>query len=137
MSFIENSSIFDRFLKIHSSLISKEMEIQFDTGWHNGTGYMDNAVQAKLTYDEPRAGIDNLDREFIIIPTKLGNVIVFKRNSIGQKLVMNCSKELGSLLRVDNSFSEFEEVLIFGGNTMYFFKHANIGARLKDIDVKM
>lgn len=52
-------------------------EITFNPEWSNGTGYFDGAVTASI--EAPSKSSDQHGRKIFIIPTLVGNVIVFQR----------------------------------------------------------
>lgn len=64
-----------------------ENSIPFNPGWKNGTGYLDNAVHDK-SIKVTSTTIDDIGRKVIIVPTPVGNVVVFERHSNGSSPVV-------------------------------------------------
>lgn len=58
--------------------------IEFNAKWANGTGYYDNAVR-DLQITEICKTVDNANRKIIVIPTAIGNVVVFERFTNGDR----------------------------------------------------
>lgn len=64
--------------------------IEFDKKYHNGTGYLDNAVHIPLKQGETAKMIDDARRKCILVGTLFGTVIVFQRYSDNlDKIVCN------------------------------------------------
>ena len=59
-------------------------EVVFNPSWKNGTGYLDNAVH-DLQITEICKTVDNANRKVIIIPTPVGNVVLFERFTNGDR----------------------------------------------------
>lgn len=61
--------------------------VEFNPSWKNGTGYLDNAVHDK-SIEVASTTIDDIGRKVIIVPTPVGNVVVFERHSNGSSPVV-------------------------------------------------
>ena len=67
--------------------------VEFKETWKNGTGYFDNAVFDK-EINEISKSTDAHGRRIIIIPTMVGNVVVFERYKGGDVIVSNAPRAL-------------------------------------------
>lgn len=58
-------------------------EVEYDAAWENGTGYLDHAVSGEHAPILPDGMIaktvDPAGRKILIVPTRLGNVVLFER----------------------------------------------------------
>ena len=61
--------------------------VEFNPSWKNNTGYLDNAVHDKNIVEICKT-IDDKGRKMIIIPTPVGNVVVFERYTNGENGVV-------------------------------------------------
>ena len=73
-------------------------EVVFNPSWKNGTGYLDNAVH-DLQITEICKTVDNAHRKIIVIPTAIGNVVVFERFTDGDRgiIVSNAPRAIERL----------------------------------------
>ena len=104
--------------------------VEFKTSWANGTGYMDNAVHDK-EINEISKSIDTHGRRMILIPTLLGNVVIFERYTNSDVIVSNeplAIKKLVAGLDVNTSLGEQELEFYLG--TEWGVPH--IGERLEE-----
>ena len=102
---------------------SDVVDITFDAGWSNGTGYLDGAVKAPIKGLEAPGSIgrcrDQHGRRVLVVRTRFGNVVVFDRYT-GQEqagvYVSNApSNPLIRLAVSDSSVTEDEMNTLFGG----------------------
>ena len=61
--------------------------VEFNPSWKNSTGYLNNAVHDKSITTTSKT-IDDFGRKVIIVPTPVGNVVVFERHSNGSSSVV-------------------------------------------------
>lgn len=73
-------------------------EVVFNPSWKNGTGYLDNAVH-DLQITEICKTVDNANRKVVIIPTPVGNVVLFERFTDGDRgiIVSNAPRAIEKL----------------------------------------
>lgn len=71
----------------NAAFIRLENSIPFNPAWKNSTGYLDNAVHDK-SIEVASTTIDDIGRKVIIVPTPVGNVVVFERHSNGSSPVV-------------------------------------------------
>ena len=72
--------------------------IEFNSEWKNGTGYLDGAVTEEIT--ATCKSIDDHGRKVIMIPTGIGNIVLFERFKEGQYgiIVYNCPQTVEAIL---------------------------------------
>lgn len=110
------------FNAIHAAVTAT---IEFDPKWNNGTGYMDGAVTADLGLNPGdivkgnTGGVNN--RNFLIMGTPTGNVIVFQRYTAGAQnvVVANCPPAVGELLGLNNAIRQDALAKAFGQSADY------------------
>lgn len=71
----------------NAAFIRLENSIPFNPAWKNSTGYLDNAVHDK-SITTTSTTIDDFGRKVVIVPTPVGNVVVFERHSNGSSSVV-------------------------------------------------
>ena len=107
--------------------------VEFNPSWKNGTGYLDNAVHDK-SIEVASTTIDDFGRKVIIVPTPVGNVVVFERFSGGDRgiIVSNAPRQVASLgagLDLHSSLGDNELEFYLG--TEWGTSH--IGQRIDDL----
>lgn len=72
--------------------------IEFNPSWKNGTGYLDGAVTEEIT--ATCKSIDDHGRKVILIPTGIGNIVLFERYKGGESgvIVCNCPRTVKVIL---------------------------------------
>ena len=110
-----------------------ENSIPFNPAWKNRTGYLDNAVHDK-SITITSTTIDDFGRKVIIVPTTVGNVVVFERFSGGDRgiIVSNAPRQVASLgagLDLHGSLGDNELEFYLG--TEWGTSH--IGQRIDDL----
>ena len=105
--------------------------VEFNSEWKNGTGYFDNAVHDKSIVESCKT-VDDKGRKMIIIPTTVGNVVVFERYTNGSSsvVVSNAPLAIEKLaIGLDLSGSLGEDALTFYLGDKW--GNQNIGDRLE------
>ena len=104
--------------------------VEFKTSWANGTGYLDNAVHDK-EINEISKSVDPHGRRIIVIPTMVGNVVVFERFTNGDIIVSNAPRALEAFAYgIDLGSSLGPDALDFYLGNEWGVPH--IGERLED-----
>ena len=104
--------------------------VAFKESWKNGTGYFDNAVFDR-EINVISKSVDPNGRRMVLIPTMVGNVVVFERYLDGDVIVSNeplSIKKLVAGLDVNTSLGEQELEFYLG--TEWGVPH--IGERIEE-----
>lgn len=123
-----NTAANELFNKIFATT---SLELVYDEGWENGTGYYDHAVKkVKLLPGQVARSVSKNDRKILFVGTIYGTCVVFQRYSSGDRgiLVHNMPKAVSSLFF-------FEAVLTAADLTSIFDIEGgmNIGVRLENL----
>lgn len=103
----------DLFLRTYKEI---EITIPYTHDWDNGTGYLDYAVKAKLETENKAKTEDEFGRKIILIPTELGNIVVFERYapSHGPRiLVANAHDLIRKVAGLDGALTEEKLARLF------------------------
>ena len=109
-------------------------EVEYDAAWENGTGYLDHAVSGEYAPILPDGMIaktvDPAGRKILIVPTRLGNVVLFERyTNKGEDAVyvVNRPKELKKFIPASRvTYNTMNIILGDGMNPA----HGNLGSAL-------
>lgn len=117
------------FLMIHEQLPN---EVEFLPHWEMGSGSFDGAVFGPhapiLRPGQLVKGIDDRARHFVIIGTRLGNLVVYQRNPFVDSIVAyNCPEAL------DHAMGLTELILTYSDLIRIFHPTGNIGIWLEKV----
>lgn len=96
------------FTELHAAVVATNQVIEYNDGWSNGTGYMDGAIYAKTDTLGLWAFTCPQGRKGLIIPTAVGNIVIFQRYTNSDVLVCNSHSNLRVLedmLGISSAFS--------------------------------
>lgn len=76
-----------------------KQEVKFDLNWVNDEGYLDMAVSGPYApkLENPAKCTDVDNRKIIMVPSPLGNLVVFERYNNDNKIVTNVPREVQHL----------------------------------------